>query len=96
MKVLNFKTISPFFEQERDGIKPFTIRQWDGADERFQKLAKRYKYDVVKITNPNIGQSFTRVYKGFATLDISPKIMEYRKMKWIIIYLGESVAKPEG
>lgn len=41
-KVLEFKTISPFYEQERDGIKPFTIRQWDTSDERFQALAERH------------------------------------------------------
>jgi len=29
MKILDFKTVSPLFEMERDGIKPFTIRLQD-------------------------------------------------------------------
>lgn len=79
MKVVEFKTISPFFEQERDGIKPFTIRQWDDDDKRFVNLSS---YEAVKITNPATGESFTRMLGLWDALEAEG---------WIIIYLGDRV-----
>ena len=62
MKLLEFKSIEPFFSQERDGEKPFTIRRRD-KDSRFRALSQwkpEYKW-AVRITNPATGESFTRL-----------------------------------
>ena len=38
MKVFKFKSISPYFEKEREGLKPNTVREVDLNDERFTSL----------------------------------------------------------
>ncbi len=40
MKVLDFKTVSPLFEMERDGVKPFTIRRIEHSDHEYLAYAK--------------------------------------------------------
>lgn len=37
-KEFTFKSISPYFEKERDGLKPNTVRVVDIEDKRFIKL----------------------------------------------------------
>lgn len=69
IKVIEFKTVSPLFEMERDGIKPFTTRLVDYHDCRFRALAQWHPdrlYDpqkigwLIKITNPATGEYFYR------------------------------------
>ena len=64
MKILEFKTISPFFELCRDGQKPFDIRLRDPKDKRFRALSQLpysnqgeelVKNWAVKFTNPVTG-----------------------------------------
>ena len=97
LKVLSFKTVSPLFEMERDGAKPFTVRLFDYKDPRFRALSRipysdspAYKYGfsdrdlwAVKITNPVTGESFTRRLIRWAYLPINPK--------WVIIYLSDLI-----
>ena len=69
MKVIEFKTVSPLFEMERDGIKPFTIRKRD-KDKRFRALAQwieDYKW-TIRITNPATGESFDRLITNVSYL----------------------------
>lgn len=65
MKIIDFKTISPLFEMERDGIKPFTERLIDYHDPRFRALAQwgPDKNWAIRITNPNTGEQFVRQIK---------------------------------
>lgn len=60
MKTLSFKSVSPFFEQERDGIKLFTIRRVDRKDPRFRALVQWYykRKWWLEITNPDTGEAF--------------------------------------
>ncbi len=87
LKVLQFKSISPFFEQERDGIKPFTIRLWDSNDNRFMTLPSKSLRSEVKITNPTTKESFSREYEGFIFLAHPVQGI----CGWVIIYLGERI-----
>lgn len=92
MKVLEFKTLSPLFEMERDGEKPFTFRKWDGKDERFRAISQFDNYRavqfwVIRIVNPDSGEWFARrllswnyVRRGRWGL-VHPQ--------WIILHLGE-------
>ena len=62
MKVINFKSVSPLFEMERDGIKSFTHRLVDPKDKRFRALSQwqpSYNWSI-KITNSDTGESFVR------------------------------------
>jgi hypothetical protein len=65
--VVNFKTVSPLFEMERDGIKPFTTRLLPVTDERFLHLYgclschPEMEHELfITITNPETRESFTR------------------------------------
>ena len=91
MKTLEFKSISPFFEQERDGDKPFTCRKLDTEDDRFQDLVF-YSSDIIrpgdwaiKITNPTTGESFTRCFRGWTPVAFrgTPACPV-----WLILFLG--------
>lgn len=85
MNVIEFKTVSPLFEMERDGIKPFTERLIDSEDVRFKLLSRWVQFPaitrVIKITNPATGESFVRRFSGAMTLPIH--------QQWLVIYLGE-------
>jgi hypothetical protein len=92
MKILEFKTISPFFEQCRDGKKPFDIRLREPKDKRFRALSQLpYSYTGenlikgwgVRFINPATGENFTRVLMRWEYLPVQPS--------WIIIYLGDLV-----
>ncbi|MDD5510787.1 MAG: hypothetical protein PHI12_08255 [Dehalococcoidales bacterium] len=99
MKILDFKTISPFFEQCRDGLKPFDIRLIDNSDSRFQALANvtyeylgpPISYDYwIRFTNPATGEQFTR------QLLYCKDISQYNGIgiiepPWLIMYLGDLI-----
>jgi hypothetical protein len=60
---LNFKSKSPFFEKERDGIKPNTFRQLGDNDSRFDELMQiiQTKEEAeITIFNPVTKETFTR------------------------------------
>ena len=85
MKILEFKTVSPLYEMERDGIKPFTVRKYDSKDKRFRTMSRAMVLGEkvgIKITNPATGESFIRSFEGMGDV---PFITQ----RWIIIYLGE-------
>jgi len=69
VKILEFKTVSPLFEMERDGIKPFTIRRID-KDSRFRALSQWNceREWGIKITNPATGEYFIRRIKNVSYL----------------------------
>ena len=70
MKIIEFKTVSPMFEQERDDKKCLTFRKYDYKDPRFRAMSQwnpeREWY--IKITNPETGESFTRRIYGYSYL----------------------------
>ncbi len=95
-KVLQFESISPFFELCRDGRRPFDIRLRDPKDKRFRALSQlrnaffdaffdenQIKGWAVKFTNPSTGESFTRDLRAWTYLPVEPA--------WVIMYLGELV-----
>ena len=87
MKIINFKTIEPFFTQERDGLKPFTVRKVDSQDKRFRALAQWepcYNW-AIRITNPATGDSFIRKLKNVHLL-----------WGWKILILGELISNEGG
>lgn len=64
MEEVEFKTVSPLFEMERDGIKPFTTRLLDFDDKRTDgdKL-------FIRIVNPATGESFSREVVDVTSID---------------------------
>jgi hypothetical protein len=65
-EVVEFKTVSPLFEMERDGVKKFTTRLLERTDgRRASCMAVQYRliFADIKITNPETGESFTRQIK---------------------------------
>ncbi len=99
MKIIDFKTVSPLFEMERDGEKPFTIRKIDPKDSRFRSLAQwvpAYEWGI-RITNPANGESFVREIVAISYL----RYFDYRQKElinrmagflgWKIIVMGEIV-----
>lgn len=92
MKILDFKTVSPLFEMERDGIKPFTCRKWAyGRDRRFLSLSQwkhRYTWGI-RITNPNTGESFLRKLVGKQYMIDFTTQTAY---DWVILFLGEDIS----
>ncbi len=89
MKTLDFKTVSPLYEQEKEGFKPFTVRHMDYSDPRFKYLLKilqdqAMSEDVhIRITNPGTGEKFTRQLMGFEIIEKSPN--------WCILHLGKEL-----
>lgn len=84
METIEFKTVSPLFEMERDGIKPFTTRQWDTSDKRFNTVLdlmdfrKEFK---ITFTNPITKETFTRIAN---VADWVP----YTSHRWVNIYFS--------
>lgn len=70
---VTFKSISPFFEKERDGFKRNTVREIDENDERFKALRRKVVTHIY-IINPETGAGFTRIitdyceWKGLAII----------------------------
>ena len=99
MKIIDFKTVSPLFELERDGGKPFTERLIDPHDQRFKALAQwqpEYEWGI-RITNPTTGESFIRKLVSasyFDYLDYSETVFTRREKtfyNWRLLILGEKV-----
>ena len=92
-KILEFKTVSPFFEMCRDGEKPFDIRKIDNHDSRFRALFQvRYKENIqwaVKFTNPSTGESYMRWLDAWEYLTDQKGYCI--KPDWLIMFLGEIV-----
>jgi hypothetical protein len=72
MKTIEFKTVSPLFEMERDDIKPFTTRLYDEKDPRFKDAGFSPVGVIIKITNPVNGESFCRVVDRVEFLPVKP------------------------
>ena len=80
IKVIEFKAVSPFFEWERDGIQPFTVRRVDTKDSRFRSLA-RWKPGrspwlpvwYIKITRVESGEYFYRKLDSLRLMGLSPQ-----------------------
>jgi hypothetical protein len=97
MKIIDFKSISPFYEMERDGIKPFTIRQYD-KDKRFKALVQwRTRYDwAIRITNPATGESFIRQLVNSSYLyyfnHSEKSVFNHTGLySWLILILGKEI-----
>ena len=97
-RILEFKSISPFFEQEKDGSKPFIVLQWHTKDSRFRALAlwdlacrrKGHKPDwLIKLTNPATGEYF---YCRLEDVVYFPGQTGQGPMNdWLILYLGKEI-----
>ena len=99
MKIIDFKTVSPLFELERDGEKLFTARLIDLHDKRFKSLSQwqpESKWGL-RITNPATGESFIRKIVSasrFHYLDFSETVFTRREKtfyNWCLLILGEKV-----
>jgi hypothetical protein len=96
MKLIDFKTVSPLFEQEASGEKPFTVRKIDKADPRFRALGQ-WKPSLnwgLRITDPATGGNFVRRVMNVSyliTFNQKTGVLEY-DYGWRIISLGERVA----
>ncbi len=90
MKIIDFKTVSPLFEMERDGIKSFTERLIDLQDNRFKSIIygsfQVSKEWGIRITNPATGENFTRQFDGWERLWVLG-----HKTDWMAIFLGKLV-----
>jgi len=103
-KVIEFETVSPLFEMERDGVAPFTFRQVDYHDPRFRALAQ-WRLGctwLIKITNPATSEYFYRKlvsvdYVRWVNWDIAqdPSRAFLERLQvfedWRILVLGEIV-----
>lgn len=100
MKILEFKTISSFFELCRDGKKPFDIRLFDYHDKRFRALSQWNHLEGaqwgIKFTNPATGQSYIREFKDWRYLFTPPPNSKWIRPYWIIMYLGKLLPTPGG
>lgn len=94
MKILDFKTVSPLFEIERDGEKPFSIRKIDKG-KRFRALSqwKPWHKWGMRMTNPATGESFVREIKEVSYLwyHDSLELGVTPIYDWRIIILGDLV-----
>lgn len=67
LETVCFKSVSPFFEKERNGLKPNTVRVIDLDDERFLTLEQwafnNKPLGEIQIMNPNTGAGFRRKVK---------------------------------
>jgi hypothetical protein len=99
MKILEFKTVSPLFEMERDGIKPFTTRRIEDKDKRHRALSHwqpEYKWGI-RIVNLATQESFIREIIAVSYLyyfDLRQKDFRERNARfenWRIIILGELI-----
>lgn len=100
MRILDFKSVSPLFEMERDGEKPFEVRKIDSNDKRFRALSQwqpHFQWGI-RITNPATGESFIReivVVSYLRYFDPRPDDLWKRQAAfydWRIIVMGELVA----
>lgn len=100
MKILDFKTVSPLFEMERDGVKPFIIRLIEKGDGHQRALCQwQPHYDWgARITNPNTGENFVRKVVAVSFLqyfDLREDDSWRRHARfcdWRVIVLGSLIA----
>ena len=93
MKILDFKSVSPLFEMERDGDKPFEARKIDSKDKRFRALSQwqpHFQWGI-RITNPATGESFIREIVAVSYLWYHYNFDFKVNADWKIIVLGEIV-----
>jgi len=93
MKILEFKTVSPLFEMERDGVKSLTVRQVDPKDSRHRALSQ-WKPDKVwgiRIKNPTSQEAFTRRIIGVSYLGYHEDYHTEWLYGWRIIRMGELI-----
>ena len=101
MKILDFKTVSPLFEMERDGEKPFIVRKIEKDDKRQRALSHWWHgWDwVARITNPATGENFMRRIVAVSYLRYFDEAQEdiYKRQAaffdWRIIVLGKLAEK---
>ena len=82
--IVEFKTVSPLFEMERDGIKPFTTRKLDIMDERRSAIFNPLVNVEIKIINPSTGESFTREVTHYS-------YVYFTNNEWINIHWKQEV-----
>lgn len=88
-RALEYKTVSPLFEMERDGLKPFTIRHIEKGDPRVKSLSQASFVNwLIKITNPATGEYFYRELIGRNILEGPGKT---QLSDWTILYMGKQI-----
>lgn len=98
-KVIEFKTVSPLFEMERDGVKPFTTRLVDRKDQRFRALSQWspfYKTNwLIKIINPQTHKYFYRklIGKQYVPGPLGSILGRALAQHWLILYLGDKIGE---
>lgn len=93
-KILEFKTISPFYELCRDGKKPFDIRLVDNKDSRYKGLYQirnmlkpcaEFQW-AIRFINPSTNESFIRWLIDWNYLTNHEHLCI--EPSWAIMYLG--------
>ncbi len=79
MELITFKTMPGFFEMERDGEKPFTVRRIGQNDQRFRSLFLG-EATTIQIVNTETGESFLRELTSFTRL--SPHAPDWVAIHW--------------
>lgn len=88
-RVIEYKTVSPLFEMERDGLKPFTIRHIERGDPRVRSLSHASFVNwLIKITNPATGEYFYRKLIGKSILQ---GLGQTQLSDWMILYMGKQI-----
>jgi hypothetical protein len=88
-KVVEYKTVSPLFEMERDGLKLFTVRRIERGDPRVRSLSHASFVNwLIKITNPATGEYFYRELIGKSILEGPGKT---QLSCWMILYMGTQI-----
>ncbi len=89
VKVLDFESVSPAFEMERSGEKPFTVWKIDFEDDRYKTILDRLEHHtlrddlIINTVNPATGDSFHRRLVGAEIIADCPM--------WMILRLGHAV-----
>lgn len=108
---VQFKSEREHFFKEQSGLKPFTIREKDLEDLRFQLLQVMYtlkQYGTIKIINKDTGAYFTRritdisLYKNYVLITWNSDLtlmldflVTYFKKKNFYIVEGKYYTPPE-
>ncbi len=100
LKIIDFKTVSPLFEMERDGIRPFTERLIDPKDRRFKALNQwnSRRNWAIRITNPQTGEQFTRKLEAVSYIiwfDDKQLFKHSYLYTWRFLKLGERIPQPQ-
>lgn len=96
-KIIDFKTVSPLFEEERDGGKNFTLRKVDYKDSRFRVLDQwKDLYDwYIRITNPANSESFIRLIRNVSYLQYVDCSRYREDESWRLIFWHPYPISPE-